>query len=723
MNIGQLPLAGILVAEVGDRIGASACASVLAQLGATVVVLEPDKPDDADPAGKWRRRASAVAGKLSLACGPADPGDAAMRRRLLAAADVIVCSSDFGPQPGVFRANPSQIVVDVTAFGDSGPLAGRGGSEYLLQALAGIVHTTGFEGGDPMPVQTPILEMSTGLYAAASVLAALRVRRQQGFGQRIDAALFDSALNALPNFLALHFAGERAERSGNRHPLYAPWSSFRAHDGHVLMCSATADQFTRICNLIGRPEMALDERFASFHARRTNASPIESAIGSWTIGRTVQECVDAFAALGIACGPVVDAMDLRGEANLVHRRMFAQIADPQARGIALVPSTAFRSDPPSARAPSSISAPGADREAVAMLLATRSGAAATSEGPAKERRAALAGVRVVEIGHYTVAPLASRQMGALGADVIKVEPPAGDAIRNASSQRNDGLSHIFVMSNTDKRGLVLDLHRPEDRDRLHALLAQVDILVENLRQGALAARGFGRDVLRARHPHLIYCAISGFGADSVYPGRPAYDTVIQAMSGLMAKSGPDSEPLKTGISASDMIGGQFGLVALLAGLEQRDRFGIAPHFDISMQDASAWITQYEWPGAEAGEQPRLLACDDGHVLVEGDSHGVVPDGSAWRGDRASLVAALEAAGIPAAPVLAVPEVVAHPQTRARELLQPLDAAGDEWVVIASPLRLAKTPPALRRVMSRLGADDTEVVAEFGLAGQTEGAST
>jgi crotonobetainyl-CoA:carnitine CoA-transferase CaiB-like acyl-CoA transferase len=710
----QTPLAldGLLVAEVGERISASACGSLLAQLGATVVVLEPRSNRATGSSAKWRRRASALAGKLSVACDPADPRDADLRRRLLAAADVIVSSSDFGLQAEGLPVDERRVVCDVTAFGHSGPHAGRGGSEYQLQALGGIVHTTGFEAGDPTPVRTPILEMSAGLYAAASVLVALRVRRLRGHGQHIDVALFDSAVNALPNFLALHFMGERPERAGNRHPLYAPWSSFPASDGHMLLCAATADQFGRICKLIGRASMLQDERFATFHGRRSHADVLEQAIGSWTEKRTVQECVDAFSALGIACGPVIAPDALRQEANLCHRGMFVQLNDPAAHSTALVPASPLRSEPVSSRAASSIPAPDADREAVTRLLAAHVMPAA-APARARERKPALAGVRVIEIGHYTVAPLASRQMGALGADVIKVEPPAGDAIRNASATRTDGLSHIFVMNNTDKRGLVLDLQRAGDRDQLHALLAQADVLVENLRQGALATRGFGRDVLRERHPRLVYCAISGFGAESVYPKRPAYDTVIQAMSGLMGCSAEGGEPLKMGLSASDLIGGQFGLLALLAGLEQRDRYGTTPHFDISMQDSSVWLTQYDWKGSVT-TLPRMLSCRDGHVLAEGDPTNVIAPGSAWEGDRARLVAALEAAGVPAASVLTVPEVIAHPQTNGRQLLQQMRAGDDEWTVIASPLGLSETPPAVRRVMSRLGNDDAEVIAQFGL---------
>ncbi len=734
-----LPLQGLLVAEVGERIAAGACGSLLAQLGACVVVLEPPSGKTASAAGKWRRRASAVAGKLSLLVDEDDPGDRALREELMRHADVVLFSSDFAPgapawsrEAGADEIARGQVLCDITAFGHSGPLAGRGGSEALVQALGGIVHTTGFAEGGPELVRTPILEMSTGLYAASAVLAALHVRRLRGAGQRIDMALMDAAVNALPNFFVLHYAGEPAERAGNRHPLYAPWASFRASDGHVLICSATADQFARICGLIGRPELVTDERFATLGARRRNVAEVERLIGEWTATRTVAECERLLASLGVPCGPVVDPAQLAGEPNLAWRHMFVRLPDPVSGGEAVVPSTPMRGNPVGGRPPARISAPGADRVEVSALLQARQvppgpprreaarplTGAASPAVPARTARTdlpALQGLRVVEIGHYTVAPLASRQLGALGADVIKVEPPTGDAIRNAASARGEGFSHIFIMSNTDKRGLVLDLREAADRDRLHRLLAQSDILVENLRQGALAARGFGPDVLRARHPHLIYCAISGFGADSVYPGRPAYDTVIQAMSGLMGAVPGGGNPLKTGISASDMIGGLFGLLALLAGTELRDRTGIAVHFDISMQDASAWVTQMEWGGALAAPPVRVIACTDGHVVAEGDASAVVPAGQHWDGDRASLVAAVEAAGAAAAPVLTVREVAEHPQTLARELLlHRATTDGEEWAVLASPLRLCETPPKVGRVMSRLGEDDAEVIAAFGL---------
>src|SRR5262249_32774113 len=152
--------------------------------------------------------------------------------------------------------------------------------------------------------------------------------------------------------------------------------------------------------------------------------------------------------------------------------------------------------------------------------------------------------------------------------------------------RSDGAAYIFAVSNTDKRGIVLDLRRKEDQDTLHEILATADILVENLRPGSLAKQGFGSVDLRKHHPGLIYCSVSGFGTDSAYPNRPALDTVIQAASGLMDMTRPNGKPAKAGISSSDNFGGQFAFLALAAALELRDRTQIAVHFDLSMQDLS-----------------------------------------------------------------------------------------------------------------------------------------
>lgn len=719
-------LAPMLVVELGHRVGVGACGGLLAQLGATVVAVEPEI---APSGGKWRNRAAMLAGKESIVLRQDSAGDAALQRDLLARADVVLLSTDDGASDAGRwdAARPStQIVCDFTAFGHEGPLAGRGGSEAIVAALAGVVDTTGPGDGPPTVIGAPVLEMSAAVFAASAIIAAARVRRRHGIGQRIDIAVFDTAVNELANFLPLHFERQPATRSGNRHPLHVPWGSYRARDGHVLICSVTAEQFARICKAVGVPALATDERFATSAGRLRHFREIDGHIDAWTRERTVAACEAALAPLGVACGPIVTVDQLQHEPNLIHRNAVLMLHDPETGRIVPVPASPLQGAPIGGRAPTWIPARDAGRVRVAALIGAHRppGALSWVRGDAPSDVRPLAGVRVVEIGQYTVAPLASRHLGALGADAIKIEPPTGDAIRNAAPLRPDGLAHIFAISNTDKRGLVLDLRDEAHREMLHRLLDQSDILVENLRPGALGKLGFGSQALRGRHPQLIYCSINGFGNDSAYPGRPALDTVIQAMSGLMSLTEVAGAPMKAGISASDMLGGEFGLLATLAALDYRERTGIAVHFDLSMQDSSIWMTQIAWPGSLPAQPVTIRESADGYVAAVASAERVaqIIGAHAWTGDRASLHAALAAAGIDSAPVLTVGEVAASAQVDSRGLLLQRPAAdGDTWTVLGSPLRLCATPAVVRKAMPRLGAEDAIIIGEFALREPPSGA--
>ena len=155
------------------------------------------------------------------------------------------------------------------------------------------------------------------------------------------------------------------------------------------------------------------------------------------------------------------------------------------------------------------------------------------------------------------------------------------------------------------------------------LIETADVLIENLKPGALARRGFSADDIARINPRLIYCAVSGFGHDSLYAGRPAYDSVVQAMSGIMDVVRDDGTPMKAGISIVDLLGAETALVAVLAALEYRDRTGRGQFVDLSMQDIAAWMTQVAWNGATEPAVPlTVVACADGHVLAEASPEAV-----------------------------------------------------------------------------------------------------
>lgn len=329
-------------------------------------------------------------------------------------------------------------------------------------------------------------------------------------------------------------------------------------------------------------------------------------------------------------------------------------------------------------------------------------------------RSALDGLRIVEIGHYTTVPLSTRLLASLGADVVKVEPPEGEATRDwPPTQRGQG--YFFTYMNSDKRSLMLDLRRDADVDTLRELLKTADILVENLKPGALARRGLSPESLSALNPRLIYCGVSGFGADSIYAGRPAYDTVIQAMSGMMDVVRSGDLPLKTGISSADLMGAEMAVVALLAALTYRDRTGKGQSIDLSMQDIAAWMTQTAWNGRKKSRPPPcLVRCSDGVVLAEAsaDDLSFLPRDIVGK-DQVRLTCTeattdLARRGISAAPVLSVHEMMAAPHTSSRELWCKVTEDQESWPLMSSPLRLADTPPKVSRPMPRLGRDNAEI---------------
>src|SRR6195256_5545684 len=176
----------------------------------------------------------------------------------------------------------------------------------------------------------------------------------------------------------------------------------------------------------------------------------------------------------------------------------------------------------------------------------------------------LAGVRVVEMTHMVMGPTCGMILARLGADVIKVEPPAGDKTRSLGGM---GTS-FFPLFNRGKRSVVLDFAQAEDRETMDRLLASADVFLENFRDGQLEKQGLGADELRRKYPHLIVAGHKGF-LSGPYEHRPALDEVVQMMSGLAAMTGTSEKPQRVGSSANDIMGGMFGVISILAALYQK----------------------------------------------------------------------------------------------------------------------------------------------------------
>lgn len=315
------------------------------------------------------------------------------------------------------------------------------------------------------------------------------------------------------------------------------------------------------------------------------------------------------------------------------------------------------------------------------------------------------GIRILDMSRVLAGPWATMHLADQGAEVIKVEPPEGDDTR-AFGPHHEGVSTYFLSANRNKRSIVLDLRRPEDRAVLYDLVPTVDVVVQNFRPGVAERLGCDEATLRSLRPDLVFVTISGFGHEGPYAQRPGYDLVLQALGGAMAITGqPGAPPTKCGTSIADLTTGLFAVQAILQGLLHRARTGEGDRIDVSMLGAQAHALAYHasrWlvAGTEdvqrgnshAGLAPYdVYRCRDGWLALGCgndrifarlcDVLGIEPEpgwdtnpGRVADRDRLDRVVGgclaeldvaeadriLAAAGVPAGPVLRPSEVVEHP---------------------------------------------------------------
>jgi crotonobetainyl-CoA:carnitine CoA-transferase CaiB-like acyl-CoA transferase len=363
-------------------------------------------------------------------------------------------------------------------------------------------------------------------------------------------------------------------------------------------------------------------------------------------------------------------------------------------------------------------------------------------------------------------------LGDLGADVIKVEPPEGDATRgwgppwvgDAAAASGARTASYYLAVNRNKRSIRLDLAREEGREVLQRLLRRADAVVENYRVGGFARLGFSEEVLHDLNPALVHLAISGFGTRGPDAAKPGYDFVIQAVGGLMSITGEgDGRPLKVGVAISDVVSGLFGAVSLLAGLLGRERgTGGGQRIDVSLlqstlavlvNQAQAALVTGVAPVRRGNAHPSIVpyetfATADGEIAVGvgserqwarlGPAIGLPELATdarfATNGDRverrdelipilaarfatvdnATWLARLDEAGIPAGPILDVAEALASPQAVALGSRVPLEHPVLGRVdQVSIPFELAGTPAAIRLPPPLLGEQTDEILREAG----------
>jgi len=382
--------------------------------------------------------------------------------------------------------------------------------------------------------------------------------------------------------------------------------------------------------------------------------------------------------------------------------------------------------------------------------------------PAIRASSALAPFRVLDLSRVRAGPTCARMLADFGADVIRIEPPSGvdpnDAMFAAKRKGGD-----FQNLNRNKRGMTLNLKRPEAVEVLHLLVREADVVLENWRPDVKARLGMDYETLKAINPRIVLASISGFGQDGPYAWRPGFDQVIQGMGGLMSITGFKGQPpTRAGIAVSDSSAGLYAALGILTALLERERSGVGQwvqvsllHAMIAMMDfqAARYLVEGDVPVQEGNDHPTsapmgLFRAADGWLNI-----GVSGEGQ-WRdfcraierpdwlerdefrlnADRirhrteindavqalfaqdsvAHWVALLNRANIPAGPVYTVPEMFDDEQVRHLQVTGTVRAtSGDEMTLITQPVRLERTPASLQSAAPAIGADTDEVLREFG----------
>ncbi|OGK88627.1 MAG: CoA-transferase [Candidatus Rokubacteria bacterium GWC2_70_24] len=376
---------------------------------------------------------------------------------------------------------------------------------------------------------------------------------------------------------------------------------------------------------------------------------------------------------------------------------------------------------------------------------------------------ALQGLRVIDQTQVMAGPFCSMLLGDMGAEVIKVEPPEGEHTRRPELSIAPGVSASFLAVNRNKRGITVDLKQPEGVAILRKLAATADVLVENYRPGVARRLGVDYDTLAAINPRLIYCSISGFGQTGPYAPRGGFDLVAQGMSGIMSATGSEGgPPVKVGVPITDLGAGLFAVFGILCAVRARRVTGRGQLVDTSLFEAglalSAWeATEYWYTGQiprRLGTAHRLNApyqafrASDGHFTVGAANSKLWPlfagllgleplvDDPRFKtvGDRVKNRAALEAlveevtrhkarahwlarceeAGIPAGPIYTVPEALADPHAQARGMVQEYEHPQVGRVkALGNPVKLSRSPAALRKAPPLLGEDNDAILGELG----------
>jgi crotonobetainyl-CoA:carnitine CoA-transferase CaiB-like acyl-CoA transferase len=628
--------------------------------------------------------------------------------------------------------------------------------------------------GPPIRPRGELTSAFAGLHATVAALGALHARLVDGHGQRLDVAALEAMVGTLAISLPqVTYAGVVPVPGGSRG--VCPWNIFTCRDGRFVMQCTEDRQWRALVEILGNPEWGLLEVFETTAQRVEQVDVVEQLVQDAVAEFTLAEFLARARELGVPASPVHTPQEVLGWEHLQVRGAFRTV---DAAGTAITAPTPPIRFADVAAAPC-VTAPVAEGAAVAW--SPRSGQPAPAPAAAP-----LAGLRVIDLTWVWAGPFAAMQLAHLGADVIKVESRDRVDVTRRLAPFADGepgvnRSGYFNQYNQGKRSIVLDLGTKDGRDVLARLLQHADVVIDNMRAGALARMGFDDARLRELNPRLVAVAMTGYGETGPERDKLAYGALIDALSGMTFLTGPvDGDATEIALSLPDPNAGLHAAIGALAGLYRARTSGVGADIECSMLEA--WIAAMPsgvLTTAATDEPPGRVGTRDEQMSPHGAFRAAGPNAwvalvvedderfaalagaigapelatdprfatlaarqhheaeleaivAAWvvGRERDDAVTALTAAGVTAAAVRTMDEVVACPHLAARDFyLTPEHpevgrrrVAGPPWRATRSPMHATTAAPLLgehtEAVLRDAGFDDAAIadLAARGIVG-------
>jgi crotonobetainyl-CoA:carnitine CoA-transferase CaiB-like acyl-CoA transferase len=675
----NLPLRGLRVLDLTHG-APEACGRYLADLGADVVLVEPPGGTigRADPIAFGLRNAN----KRGVVVDPADPADVARLIALAGEADLVLESlpqalaDSTGITPeALLTAHPGLVVVSITDFGRTGPYAGWVATDATLAAFGGVLSRSGLPGEPPLLPPAGIVEQTVAVHATWAALVAYVKRLQTGEGELVDVSAFEAVVHGFdPGFgtQGSAAAGRKESFPRDRPDAAAYYPVFPCADGHVRIALLAPRQWGAMFDWLGRPEEFADPKYGHIAVRFEASDRLHPLIAALFAETPRAELVAEGTKRGI---PIASVLSPGEVLTADHFAASGALVDVEiADGLtARVPSGYVSID--GVRAGLRSRAPRLGEHDAEPFPPRRP--PALSAPWAGERP--LSGLRVLDLGVIVFGAELTRLFADQGADVLKIENSAfPDGLRQ--TRKNSAINASFAWGARNKRGLGLDLRSPAGRDIVRELVRTADVVTGNFKPGTLDSLGLSRAQLADVNPGIVVSDSSAFGSRGPWSESLGYGPLVRGACGVTTLwqycDGATVYP--------DHIAAHVEAVAVLAALLDRGRTGQGRSLELAQADVAVMhlgplLAQESLePGSISVERPGVHPCagDDEWCVIDPRDHADLAklaevtggvDVATWAAERTprEVTEILQAAGVPAAPMLRLPDQLGDPQLQAR----------------------------------------------------------